>query len=86
MEKCFDSRKLLDFEYAFQSTDEQKSDIRDPFEFRLHLRVFSMGRIKSIQIALKVSSQSLHETIINGYSRDVRYTNATIYKISLVEY
>ena len=31
----FNSGKLLNFGYAFQSTDEQTSDIREPSEFRL---------------------------------------------------
>ena len=81
----FNIRNFLDFGYAFQSTDGQLSDIREPSDFRLQHWVFSLGRNKSLNIAPHVSSQFPNETI-NDYSRDVRYSNAVIYKMSLVEY
>ena len=81
----FNIRKHLDSGYAFQSTDEQILDIREPFRFSSTALGFSICRNKSLIIAPNVSSQFLHE-IINGYSRDVRYTNATIHKLPLIEY
>ena len=41
----FNSGKLLDFGYTFQSTDEQISDIREPSDFRLQHWVFSTIKV-----------------------------------------
>ena len=63
----FIGRKLLDYGYAFQSTDEQISDIREPSLFRLQHWVFSIVRNENVNVAPNVSSQFLLEAKINGF-------------------